>query len=57
MRDKVGAEQLQHVPSLVNLVPVGCPGRPGPPWSVQTHAVAAATGTVARGLGTAGLRC
>jgi hypothetical protein len=56
MRDKVGAEQLQQVPSLVNrpdgvvrsarTAPVG-----------PTHGVAAATGTVVCGIGRMGLRC
>jgi hypothetical protein len=56
MRDKVGAEQLQQVPSLVNrpdgvvrsarTAPVG-----------PTHGVAAATGTLVCGIGRMGLRC
>jgi len=50
-RDKVGAEQLQQVPSLGHRPDGVC--RLAPPAPVgPTHAVAAATGSVVCGVGT-----
>ena len=56
MGDRVGAEQLQQVPSHGNR-PVGCSGRPGPPRSVQPMAWPPRLAPYICGIGTDGLRC